>query len=250
MTPLNPKLRATLAAIVAALALLPAVARAGNSDDERIVRRDARRDVRVIVPETDRRVVLGGRRGFLGVHVAELTPELRRHFHADEDAGVLVSRVEPDSPAAVAGIRVGDVLVAVDGKSVEGALDLREAVAPKRDGDVVGVDLVREGRRLSLDATLQERQGRVLELGSLLQRDGEGRPLIVLPSEGEWEALTEHFEEVSEEIGQALEEAFENPEVRLRLGEQVRERERFERQIELLERRLQELERRLEERRR
>jgi hypothetical protein len=246
---------ASVTAALLTATLLPAAASAGEpAPDIRVVRRDAvrdvRGDVRVIDHDGDQTIVLGGRRGYLGVHVAEMTPELRRHFQADESAGVLVSKVEPNSPAAAAGVEVGDVLVAVDDEPVDASWELRRVVAPRRDGDVVGLDVVRNGRRLRLDATLQERQGRVMEFSGLLPRDGDGRPLVVLPEGAEWEQLAERFEHLGPEIGKAVEQALADPSVRMRIDEQSRDRERLERQIEVLERRLQELERRLEEQRR
>ena len=237
------------AATLALAALLPAAAGAADTTVRRLPR-TARTEVRVI-PSGERGMFFdAARRGYLGVHVVELTPELRRHFQAGEDAGVLVSKVEEDSPAAAAGVAVGDVLVAVDGDEVASSWDLRRVVAPHEDGDTVALEVVRGGRELELSARLQERQGRVLELGQLLQRDDEGRHLLVLPSEHEWEAFGEHFEDLGEEISEAMEEAFDDPDVRLRIGRELRQREQLERQIDVLERRLQDLERRLEEQRR
>jgi hypothetical protein len=207
--------------------------------------------VRVLHPGEDRTVLLdGGRRGFLGVHVLELTPELRRHFQAGEDAGVLVSKVEEGSPAAQAGIAVGDVLTAVDGDAVASSWDLRRALAPRREGDGVAVDVVRDGRPRQLTASLAEREGRVLELGRLMQRDAEGRPLIVLPGGEEWEEFGERMGELGEEVGEAVAGALADPRIRLRVEREVQHRDELQRKLELLERRLKELERQLEDGRR
>src|SRR4051812_40154999 len=59
--------------------------------------------------------------GRLGVMVMGLTPELRAYFGAPKDAGLLVARVQPKSPASRAGIQVGDVLTTVAGTKVQGA---------------------------------------------------------------------------------------------------------------------------------
>jgi hypothetical protein len=247
---------AALTAFAVALtcgAAAPAPARAGEGDDRVHVLRDVRnvRDVRVVVPQEGRTVVLGGgRRGYLGVHVVDLTPELRRHFGVGEGAGVLVYRVEDDSPAATAGVAVGDVLVAVDGDDVASAWDLRRLVGPHDGGDSVPIEVVRAGRSLTLAATLEERQGRVVDVGRLLQRNLEGRPLVVVPDGEAWEDLAESFGELGEEIGAAFEDALENPDVRFRIQDELRHRGELERQIQVLERKLRELERRLESERR
>ena len=251
-----PRRIRSLAACAAAGMLAQALPALGQGSDDRPAPRvEVRPKVRVMVPGREGIMRLEpGVRGYLGVHVIELTPELRRHYAGPEDFGVLVSKVEPGSPAAQAGVVVGDVLVAVDREPIAGSWDLRRAVAPKRQGDAVIVEVVRDGRARELSATLEEREGRLLELGGMFQRDGEGRPLIVLPSEHEWEEFGERMGELGaemgmlgEEMGEAVAEAMADPEVRRRITREVREREVLQRQIEVLERRLKELERKLAE---
>jgi membrane-associated protease RseP (regulator of RpoE activity) len=228
-----------------ALLLLPAVAHSGDQG------KAERGRVRVVVPDEDRTVLLGaGRRGFLGVHVIELTPELRRHFQADEEAGVLVSRVEEDSPAAQAGIAVGDVVTAVDGETIETSWDLRRELGTRRQGESVTVDVVRDGRSRQLTATLVEREGRLLELGTLMRRDAEGRPLIVVPSGEDWEEFGERMGKIGEEVGEAVAGAMAHPQVRFRVERELQQREQLQRKLEMLERRRKELERQLEDQRR
>lgn len=92
----------------------------------------------------------------LGVLVMELTEELRQHYGAAADRGVLVGRVEPGSAAATAGVRVGDVIVEVDRRAVTGSEDVVNALASHRKGDVVDVVVVRQGTTHTLAATLQD----------------------------------------------------------------------------------------------
>ncbi|RMH41433.1 MAG: PDZ domain-containing protein [Deltaproteobacteria bacterium] len=96
-----------------------------------------------------------GDSGQLGVEVTSMTRELRKHFGAPADAGILVSRVEPNSPAARAGVRVGDVIVAVAGKNIDTPWDVWKALSGRRKGDKVAVVVVRDGKRRALTATLQ-----------------------------------------------------------------------------------------------
>jgi S1-C subfamily serine protease len=93
-------------------------------------------------------------RGRLGVEVMELNDELRAFFGAPKGRGVLVARVEDDSPARAAGLEVGDVLQRVDGKDVGSAWDVTSALAGRKKGDKVEVDVVRAKRDLKLFATL------------------------------------------------------------------------------------------------
>ncbi len=84
-------------------------------------------------------------RGRLGVQVQELNPELREFLGAPTERGVLVSRVEEDSPAADAGLRVGDVIVRVGEREVENAHDLTREVAGVAEGEAVEIEISRKG---------------------------------------------------------------------------------------------------------
>lgn len=97
---------------------------------------------------------LHGAEGYLGVHLTGLTPELRQHFGAPEGSGVLISRVEPASPAEEAGLRVGDVLTSVDGERIGSAGKLRRAFRGKNEGTLVTLEVYRDGRLEQLSATL------------------------------------------------------------------------------------------------
>ncbi len=95
-------------------------------------------------------------KGRLGVMVMSLTPELRKHFGAAADRGVLVARVEPGTPAATAGIAVGDIIVAVRGDKIDAAHDVLSALAEVNKDQEVTIDLVRHGKPLSVQATLSD----------------------------------------------------------------------------------------------
>ena len=93
-------------------------------------------------------------RGRLGVMVVGITPELRKHFGAAEDRGILVGRVEPKSAAEAAGLRVGDVIVDVGGTSVDSAGDVLSALAPVKQGETVSLGVIRDRKPLTLQAKL------------------------------------------------------------------------------------------------
>jgi len=93
-------------------------------------------------------------RGRLGVTVQELTPELATYFGVKD--GLLVSAVQADTPAAKAGIKAGDVIAAVNGKTVASSSELIKELADK-DGEVT-IGLTRDKKPLSLKATLEARK--------------------------------------------------------------------------------------------
>jgi hypothetical protein len=125
---------------------------------ERVRRISVGRNPCVVVATTHRR-------GSLGVHLTDLTPELRDHFGAPADAGVMVSKVVEDSPASKAGIRVGDILTAVDGEEVSSAREVAQTVRRKSAGDEVAIELRRDGTITKLNATIEARERSEIDLG-------------------------------------------------------------------------------------
>lgn len=92
-------------------------------------------------------------RGRVGIQVQPMTPELREHMRAPKDAGVLVVRVDPGSPAAQAGVEVGDVVTRAGGEPVDSPHDLIARVARAPEGEKLALELVREGKSRTLEVT-------------------------------------------------------------------------------------------------
>ena len=90
----------------------------------------------------------------LGVYVMSLTPELRTHFHSARDRGVMVAKVEPLSPAAMAGLQPGDIVTEARGKPVADASDLTAAIADLPGNTAVDLGVIRDGKPLALTAKL------------------------------------------------------------------------------------------------
>ncbi len=99
----------------------------------------------------------GTKAGFLGVMLAELSPELRTHFGVPDDVGVMVSKVIDDSPASRAGVRVGDIIAAVDGESVSSGSGLAEAIRRYEANETVSLEVWRDGQVQTLSAAIEAR---------------------------------------------------------------------------------------------
>jgi membrane-associated protease RseP (regulator of RpoE activity) len=93
-------------------------------------------------------------KGRLGMTVMGLTPGLRTHFGATARSGMLVGAVTPDSPAARAGVRVGDVIVETNHQLVDDVGDIRASLAKSKQGEVVEIHVIRDRKPLTLRATL------------------------------------------------------------------------------------------------
>jgi len=146
--------------LLALLMLLPTAGQRSTDDPA-----DKDREERVIVrvdgdgvDVDDPIVVRVGRGGFMGVRLIGITDDLRGHYGAPKDAGVLVAEVEAGSAAARAGIEVGDVITGVDGKRVTSTREVLRTIRGKKGGDAVDVELVRGRSPRKVTVTLDDRK--------------------------------------------------------------------------------------------
>jgi serine protease Do len=93
-------------------------------------------------------------RGYVGVQIQPITKEIADSLGMKEEGGALVAEVQPDTPAAKAGIRPGDAIVSVDGERLKDARDLSRRVAAKSPGAKVNLQIVRDGKEQTLAVEL------------------------------------------------------------------------------------------------
>jgi len=96
-------------------------------------------------------------RGYLGVLISNVSQEAQDAFGLPSREGALVQEVTEGSPAEKAGLKHGDVIVAVNGKSVKNQRELIDTVASMAPGTKVQVEVIRDGKRKTFTATLAER---------------------------------------------------------------------------------------------
>lgn len=94
-------------------------------------------------------------RGFLGVQIQEVTAELARSFDMEKPTGALVAQAYPNTPAEKAGIVSGDIILKFDGRLIEKSADLPPAVGITPTNKDVDVEILRQGKRIVLKASLQ-----------------------------------------------------------------------------------------------
>jgi serine protease Do len=95
-------------------------------------------------------------RGWLGVVIQRLTPELAKGFNITDDKGALIADVMKGSPAEKAGVRRGDVVVAFNGTDVKEVTDLTRRVASTPIGSQAKLTVIRDGKRVEVPITLGE----------------------------------------------------------------------------------------------
>jgi S1-C subfamily serine protease len=108
------------------------------------------------MPPSPHRPAHPGTPGYLGVRLQPLTPGLREAFDVPEDTGALVAEVSPDSPAARAGLRAGDVIVKMDRRTVRAIDDVLRVLDYLGPGEPVKIDIIRDKDRQTISAELGE----------------------------------------------------------------------------------------------
>ncbi|MEM7543798.1 MAG: DegQ family serine endoprotease [Pseudomonadota bacterium] len=98
------------------------------------------------------------RRGFLGAELQDLDPDLAEAFGLTKTQGAVLVNVLPDTPAAKAGLKAGDVVTAIEGKAVRSASDLRTQVGLAPIGKKLEVEYIRDGKTARKTITVGERQ--------------------------------------------------------------------------------------------
>jgi serine protease Do len=115
----------------------------------------------IVNPVTDSLVRYGKvSHSYIGVGITDVTPENSKFFDLKDANGAVISEVQPDSPGAHAGLKVGDVIVGLDGKKVSDAGQLQAEVSSKRPGSRVTLDVLRDGKSVNVPVTLEELGGK------------------------------------------------------------------------------------------
>jgi len=93
--------------------------------------------------------------GYIGIGITDLTPENSKFFDVKSNEGAVITQVELESPGAKAGLKVGDVIIAVNGKKVGDAGQLQMEVSEQRPGTTLKLEVARDGKDSTLPVTLE-----------------------------------------------------------------------------------------------
>ena len=100
-------------------------------------------------------------RGWLGVEPQDISPELMRAFGLERQEGVIVAGVLRGGPAHRAGLKVGDIVMAMEGEPVQDSIGFLNAIAPRKPGSSISMEVLREGRRYTVKVEVGERPASV-----------------------------------------------------------------------------------------
>ncbi len=117
-------------------------------------------------------------RGYVGIRMDDLTPDKAEFFGSKQGEGVIVTAVEKDSPAGKAGVKVNDIVTAMNGKEVKDMGELRRSVAMLHPGDKIELAIQREGKSMNITVTVAKRPGESAVAAQ--QEEGKGTPELAL----------------------------------------------------------------------
>jgi serine protease Do len=112
--------------------------------------------------------------GFIGIGINDVTPDNAKFFDSKNATGAVVTQVDPNTPGAKAGLRVGDVITKLNGKSVSDAGELQMQVGQKRAGDTIQLEVLRDGKTVNVPVTLESMNASASNSGDNSEH-GKGR---------------------------------------------------------------------------
>ena len=118
------------------------------------------------------------RRGSIGAVAQSITTVLAEALELPQDTGALVSDVDPDGPGAAGGLRIGDIVVALDGKAIENGRQLEVNLYRRAAGAVTTLDVRRGAERLRLSVVVTERHDDPLRFSELVTREKNRVPRL------------------------------------------------------------------------
>ena len=101
-------------------------------------------------------------RGYLGILPADIDAETAKLWKLNDESGAIIRTVKKNSPAAKAGLQVGDVILSVSGKKIENASNLPVIVSSYRPGQEIDLEIIREGKPMKVSAKLEQLTPEVL----------------------------------------------------------------------------------------
>ncbi len=112
-----------------------------------------------VATDVARQIIDTGRvtHAYLGIRYTPVTQALQQQFSLSRSSGVLVASVDPDTPAAQAGLRQGDIIIEIDGNDIKSDSDLAKLLRRHKPGDAVSVTLDRDGTEETVQVTLGDR---------------------------------------------------------------------------------------------
>lgn len=113
--------------------------------------------------------------GYMGIGINDITADEAKFFQVSNAAGAVVTQVEPDSPAAKAGLKVGDIITELNGQAVNDAGELQVGVGQKEPGTTIHLKVMRDGSSVNVPVTLQAMGARDEESKSASSQNGKPR---------------------------------------------------------------------------
>ena len=124
------------------------------------------------------------KRGILGINIYDVNSDIAKEYGLSEASGALIAGVAPGSAAEKAGVKTGDIITTVDGRTIRSASELRRTIGMLRVGDKVELGVIRDGKPQKLTALVGEKNAAESGSAGGIHKSLEGAELADAPSGG------------------------------------------------------------------
>jgi serine protease Do len=114
-------------------------------------------------------------RGYIGVQISEVDAATAKAVGLDEPKGVIIQKIQSDGAAAKEDVKEGDIILTIDGKSVNQPNELQSYVATRRAGTSVKLEIFRDGKKIERSVTLKAKDGSETETVKTSDKLGKGK---------------------------------------------------------------------------
>ena len=130
----------------------------------------------IVKPTVDKLIQYGKiTHGYIGIGITDVTPQNSKFFEVSNNQGAVVTQVEPNSPAAKAGMKVGDVITGLNGQNVNDAGSLQAEVGGMSPGTKIDLNVLRDGKTTTVPVSLEAMAGRNGENSESASAEGKPR---------------------------------------------------------------------------
>lgn len=113
---------------------------------------------KIITPREKAFSFMRREKNYIGVYLEEINRDLSKYFGVSEGTGLLIAKIVKDGPAEKSGLKVGDVIIRVDGKRIEKMIEIEEIIRQKKDDRKIRIEVIRDRKVKEFEVQVEKKE--------------------------------------------------------------------------------------------